>query len=67
MLLYDVTYPHSRDLDSRVGWEYLRRLAAHGKKHEGARAVCVNGGEGPYVLCDGEWRADRDATTDARA
>ena len=54
MLLYDVTYPHSSDMDCKVGWSYLQRLAKD-RKHEGAKAVCINGEASVLVLHNGEW------------
>ncbi len=54
MLLYDVTYPHSRDLDRDVPWTYCRDLASN-PKNEGARATCINGEPHVYVLRGGQW------------
>jgi hypothetical protein len=54
MLLYDVTYPHSRDLDKAVSWRYLEKLAAD-RRHDGAEARCINGEAAVYVLRSGEW------------
>ena len=54
MLIYQVTYPNSRDCDNGVGWDYLRRLAENPKR-DGAEAVCLNGEAATLVLVGGEW------------
>ncbi len=58
MLLYDVTYPYSRDLDRAVPESYLDSLAKDAR-YNGAKAVCVNGERQFLRLVDGEWREEK--------
>ncbi len=54
MLLYDVTYPHSRACDRAVSERYLDGLAKDSRLN-GALATCLNGERQLLRLVDGEW------------
>ena len=54
MLLYDVSYPHSRDCDRAVTERYLDGLAKD-SRFNGALATCLNGDRQLLRLIDGKW------------
>jgi hypothetical protein len=61
MLLYDVFYAHSKDMDSAVPWACLELIAERSKSDRaliGTTASCVNGSVQNLTLTDHGWRED---------